>query len=122
MTNPALRVRGQDMAIVMFDGSEAIARGVVALEETSTGESSQAFADAGPIAWLDFDGDGQQIEFLRYRDPATGQRIHRRKIKCERIGTVYPVWKVHMVRDATVLPHAAAFDRRSFSPLDFETN
>ena len=63
------------------------------------------FADAGAIAWLDYDGDGQQVEFVEYTDDA-GQRLHRRKIKAEKVGTVFPVWKVHLVREATVLARA----------------
>ena len=75
------------------------------------------FADAGAIAWLDYDGDGQQVEFVEYTDDA-GQRLHRRKIKAEKVGTVFPVWKVHLVREATVLARAD-FSGADFDPRDF---
>ena len=91
MRNPALRQRGQDVRIVLFDGTATTVKGVIGLAETSTGEAMQAFAEAGPIAWLDYGGDGQQIEFLEYTDKASGYRHHRRTIKAERVGTVWPV-------------------------------
>ena len=116
--NPALRLRGQDIRIVLFDGTAETVRGTIGLLETSTGEAMQAFAEAGPIAWLAMTGDGQQIEFLEYTDKASGDRLHRRKIKAERVGTVFSVVKVHMVREATVLP-PAPFSARDFGP-DFQ--
>ena len=116
--NPALRQRGQDIQLVLYDGTAATVRGTVALMETSTGEATQAFADAGAIAWLDYDGDGQLIEFCEYTDEATGQRLHRRKIKAEKVGTVFPVWKVHLVLEATVLA-PADFSGADFDPRDF---
>ena len=120
MANPALRQRGQDIEIVLFDGSAAFVKGVVRNAETSAGESTQPFGDFGPIAWLDFDGDGQQIEFVSYADVASGDRLHRRKIKAERLGTVFPAMKVHLSGVATVMPRPpAVFDRRSFSGADF---
>ena len=99
---------------MFLDGTATTVRGTVALLETSTGEAAQAFADAGAIAWLDYDGDGQQIEFCEYTDEATGQRLHRRKIKAERIGTVFPIWKIHMTVEATELARA------DFSAVDFD--
>ena len=112
--NPALRQRGQDVRIIFLDGTATTVRGTVALMETSTGEADQAFSDSGPIAFVDYDGDGQQIEFVEYADKATGQRLHRRKIKAEKVGTVFPVWKVHMTVEATVLARA------DFSAVDFD--
>ena len=120
MRNPAIRARGQDVRIVFFDGTATTVKGVIGLAETSAGEAGQPFADAGPIAWLDGGGDGQQIEFLEYVDKASGSRLHRRKIKAETIGTVFPVVKVNMVRDATVLPALRAdFSARDFDPRSF---
>ena len=120
MLNPAIRAAGQDITIVLFDATAETVRGTIGLFETSTGEAAQAFAEAGPIAWIDYAGDGQKIEFLEYTDKASGDRLHRRKIKAERVGTVWPVVKVHMVRDATVMPALPAdFDSRDFSSEDF---
>ena len=123
MDNPALRARGQDVRIVLFDGTAETVRGTIGLAETSAGEAGAPFAEAGPIAWLDYAGDGQQIEFLEYRDKASGDRLHRRKIKAETIGTVFPVVKVHMVREATVLPpQRADFARTDFDSRSFATD
>ena len=122
MHNPALRARGQDVRIVLFDGSAETVRGVIGLVETSASEAGQPYGDLGPIAWLDYAGDGQEIEFLEYLDKASGDRLHRRKIKSETIGTEFPVLKVHMVRDATVLPNLASFSRQDFSETDFATD
>ena len=112
--NPALRQRGQDVRIVLFDGTAATVNGVIGLFETSVGEASAPFADSGPVAWLDYDGDGQKIEFVEYTDEATGQRLHRRKIKAEKVGTVFPIWKIHMTVEATELARA------DFSAVDFD--
>ena len=106
---------------MLFDGTATTVKGVIGLQETSTGEAGQAFAEAGAIAWLDYAGDGQQIEFLEYLDKSTGDRLHRRKIKAERIGTAFPVWKVHMVREATVIVQRAQFDGADFASEDFAT-
>ena len=76
MPNPALRQRGQDVLIVLYSGDSVTVKGVVANAETTAGEASLSFADAGPIAWVDYSGDGQQIEFVEYLDEATGNRVH----------------------------------------------
>ena len=119
MLNPALRARGQDVRIVFFDGTAETVRGVIGLAETSPGEATQPYGDFGPTAWLDHRGDGQEIEFLEYTDKASGDRLHRRKIKAERVGTVWPVVKVHMVRDATVMPALQRDFGPDFSASDF---
>ena len=120
MTNPAIRLRGQDIHIVNYDGSGEIVKGTVALLETSTGEATQAYSDSGPIAWLDLNGDGDQIEFLGYTD-TTGQFLSRRRIKAERIGTLFPVVKVHMSVEARVMAQAAQFSGQDFDGRDFST-
>ena len=122
MTNPALRLRGQDVRIVLFDGSALSVRGVVRNLETSAGEASQPFGDFGPVAWVDFGGDPMQVEFCEYTEPGTGARIHRRVTKRERVGTIYPVVKMSMSSEATVLPHLAQFSRRDWDPRDFATD
>ena len=120
MDNPALRLRGQDIAVVLFDGTEDSSRGVVRNAETTAGEASQAFADAGPIAWIDFDGDESQIEFVRYIDPSTGQRLHRRVTKRERVGTIFATVKLNMTVEATILPvQRADFDAADFDAASF---
>ena len=120
--NPALRVRGQDIRIVHYDGSAATARGVVGLAETSAGEAGQPYGDFGPRAWIDYDGDPDTIEFAEYTDKATGDRQHRRVTKRERVGTIFPTVALHMSVEATVLPHRAQFSRLDFSETDFATD
>ena len=121
MTNPALRQRGQDIAIVLFDGTADLARGVVRNAETSAAEAGQPFGDFGPQAWIDYDNDPDQIEFVRYTDPSTGQRLHRRVIKRERVGTLFSTVKLNMASEATVLAQRAEFSPLDFSPIDFAT-
>ena len=119
--NPALRARGQDVRIVLFSGAATTVKGVIGLAETSASEAGQPYGDFGPTAWLDYGGDGQEIEFLEYTDKASGDRLHRRKVKAEthRHGLCRSVM-VHMVRDATVMPALPAdFDSRDFSSEDF---
>ena len=119
MGNPVLAYAGaesraQDIEIVLIDGTASTVRGTVGLAETSAGEAGAPFADAGPLAWIDYGGDVQQIEFCEYVD-VTGTRVHRRVVKREIIGTVFPVVKLNLSREATVLPTI----QRDFSPLDF---
>ena len=120
--NPALRVRGQDIRIVLYDGTAATVRGVVGLADTSAGEAGQPFGDFGPRAWIDFDGDPKTIQFGDYTDAATGDRLHRVVTKRERVGTIYPTVKLNMSDEVTVMPHVAQFSRRDFSETDFATD
>ena len=120
MPNPALRARGQDVRIVFFDGTAQTVPGIVRNAETTAGEASATFADAGPLAWLDYDGDPRQIEFCEYTETGTGTRLHRRVTKRERVGTVWPSVKCNLSSAGTVMPAPRRdFDPRSFSPLDF---
>ena len=122
MRNPALRQRGQDVLITMFDGTATTVKGVIGLAETSAGEATQPFGDFGALIWIDYDGDPMQVEFCEYIEPGTGARIHRRVTKRERVGDSLPTIKCSMSSEATVLPHLAQFSRRDFSPLDFATD
>ena len=117
--NPALRARGQGIALALFDGRAATAPGVVRNYETSAGDSRLPFGDLGAIAFIDYDGDGL-IEFATYNDPATGDRLHRRVIRHERVGTIFATVKLYMASDFTVLP-PGSFSERDFSSLDFDT-
>ena len=119
--NPALRARGQDIGITLYDGTATTARGTVGLFETSAGEAGQAFAAAGPIAWLDYAGDPQQIEFVEYEDKASGERQTRRTIKRERVGTVFPTVKLHLSTELTVMA-GPDFNGADFSSTDFRTD
>ena len=118
MANPALRQRGQDVLIVNFDGTSATVKGTVRNFETTASEANLPFADAGPICWIDYSGDGQQIEFVEYLDEATGNRVHRRKIKAEIVGTMFAVMKLNLSKDAITLP-GGDFSAAEFSAADF---
>ncbi len=118
--NPALRARGLDVRLVLFDGSALTVRGVVRNAETTAGEASQPFGDFGPISWLDFDGDPTRIEFCEYIEPGTGARLHRRVTKRERVGTIFPTVKCSMSSEATAMPALRGdFSSRDFSGADF---
>lgn len=109
------------MRLVTYAGAAASVRGVVSTADTTTGESGQEFADAGPRAWISYDGDPNDLEFIEYVDPL-GARIHRRVIRGERLGALWNTCKLYLVSEATVLPHLAQFSSRDFSPTDFATD
>ena len=121
MDNPALRIRGQLVRLVTYAGAAASVRGVVSTADTTTGESGQEFADAGPRAWISYEDDPNDLEFIEYVDPL-GARIHRRVIRGERLGALWNTCKLYLVSEATVLPHLAQFSSRDFSPTDFATD
>ena len=119
-SNPALRVRGQLLQITEYSGVVHAVRGVVSDADTTTGEAGQAYADAGVLAWIDYSGDPNDLEFLEYSD-VTGTRLHRRVIRGERLGSLWTTCKLYLVNEATVLPAAAgSFSARDFSGLDFQ--
>ena len=123
--DPVLGYRGpestsQDILVIMYSGAATTVRGVVVNFETSAGEAGATFADAGPVAWIAFDPDPSRIEFCQYTEPATGQGVHRRIIKAERVSSQWNTVKLNMVREATVIVQRSDFDSRDFGP-DFAT-
>ena len=107
------------MQVTTFDGTAHAVRGVIADAETSAGEAGQAFGDKGPLAWIAYDGDPAQIEFAEYVD-ATGARVHRRKIKGERVGALWNTCKLNLSSEGVVLPaRPASFSARDFDSRDF---
>ena len=100
--NPALRRQGQKMQLRLFGGAAVTTRGTVRLAETTAGEASQPYADAGPLAWVDYDGDPDQIEFAEFTAPADTRRRRYRVTKRERVGTVFPVIKLHLVVESVL--------------------
>ena len=126
-TDPVLAYAGPesrsiDVTAILYDGSAVNARGVVTNFETSAGEASAAFADAGPVAWIAFDGDPAQIEFVQYVEPATDQTLHRRVTKRERTSGNFNTVKLQLTLDVTTLPaQRADFDARDWNPRDFAT-
>ena len=96
MANPAMRQRGQKIQLRLFDGTVETTRGTVRLAETTAGEASLAFGDKGPVAWIDRDGDPDEIEFAEFTAPAESRRRRHRVTKRERVGTILPVIKLHL--------------------------
>ena len=120
MDDPAIRQRGQDVELVLFDASATVAKGVIALAETSAGEAGQPFGDFGPLAWIAYDGDPSQIEFVQYRDPATRRRTHRRVVKGERVGAQWNTVKLNLAIEAVDLGTQGDWDANDYDPADFQ--
>ena len=126
--DPALAYAGPesrsiDVTVILYGGAAIISRGVIGNFETSVGEASAPFADAGPLAWIAFDGDPSQIEFVQYTEPATSQILHRRVTRGERTSANYDTTKLHLSLDATTMPaQRPDFDRRDFDPRSFATD
>ena len=125
-TDPVLAYAGPEsrsinVLVILFNGDAATVRGVIANAETSAGEASAAFADAGPLAWIAFNGDESQIEFVEYVEPGTGRRLHRRVTKRERTSAHWNTVKVNMSVEATVLPAQRADFGPDFASEDFAT-
>ena len=124
--DPALTYRGPesraiDVLVILFGGMAADARGVITNAETSASEAGQPFADAGPLAWIAWDGNPDDIEFAQYVEPGTGDRVHRRVIRAERVGTVWNTVKLNMQIAETVIARRGDFDPRDFSSADWNT-
>ena len=118
--NPAIRQRGQQVFISLFDGSAVSVKAIVSMAETTPGEASQTWADAGALCWIAYDGDPTKIEFVVYVD-AVGQRQSRRTIKSERVGALFNTAKLNLSADAVLLPvQRASFAEADFGP-DFNT-
>ena len=124
--DPVLTYRGpestsQNILVILFSGAAVTARGVVTNFETSAGEAGAPFADAGPVAWVAFTPDPSGIEFAQYTEPATGQGVHRRVTKAERVSSQWNTVKLNMAREATVIAQRGSFSPLDFSSLDFAT-
>ena len=120
--DPALAYSGPesrsiDVLAILFNGDAVSVRGVIANAETSVGEAAQAFGDFGPLAWLGYDGDPAEIEFVQYVEVATGRTLHRRVTKRERTSHNYNTVKIHLSHSATTMPaQRPDFDSRDFGP------
>ena len=117
--DPALSYAGPesrsiDVTVILYGGAALVSRGVIGNFDTSAGEAGAPFADAGPIAWIAYDGDPAQIEFVQYTEPGTDRFLHRRVTKRERTSAVWNTVKLHLAADAAVIAR-----RAQFSPLDF---
>ena len=113
--------RSQDIEVILYGGAAVTVRGTVANADTSPGEAGAQWADAGPLAWIAYDGDPTQIEFIQYTDPGDGRTMQRRVIKGERIGSRWNTVKINLAREAAVFSQQADFAEAEFDPLDFAT-
>ena len=126
-TDPVLAYAGPesrsiDVTAILFDGTASTVRGVIGNFDTSAGEASAPFADAGPVAWIAYDGDPAQIEFVQYVEPGTDRLLHRRVTKRERTSALWNTVKLNLVSEPTVIARRADFDRRDFNPDQFATD
>ena len=124
-TDPVLAYAGPestsfDVRVILYNGDAATERGVLGNFDTSAGEASAPFADAGPILWIAFDGDVGQIEFCEYGEPGTGRILHRRVTKRERTSGNFNTVKLHLSQESTTLPaQRPDFSSRDFDPRQF---
>ena len=111
-----------DVLVILFGGDAAVAPGVLRNFETSAGEASAPFADAGPVLWIAFNGDVGRIEFVQYVEPATGRLLQRRVTKeGERTSGNYNTVKLHLSTEEIVIIQRAQFSGADFASEDFAT-
>ena len=125
-TDPALYYAGPEstsfeVLVILFGGDAATERGVLRNFDTSAGEASAAFADAGPVLWIAYNGDVGRIEFVQYVEPATDQLLHRRVTKRERTSGHFNTVKLHLAAEEVVIAQRAQFSGADFSSEDFST-
>ena len=123
-TDPVLAYAGPesrsiDVTAILFGGGAVVVRGVIKNAETSAGEADQAFGDFGPVGWIAYDGDPEEIEFCQYIEPATGRLLHRTVIKRERTSSTFDTVKIHMNIESTVIVQRADFSEADFNS-DFQ--
>ena len=110
-----------DVLVILFSGDAATVPGVLRNFDTSAGEAGAAFADAGPVLWIAYNGDVGQIEFCQYLEPGTGRTLHRRATKRERTSALWNTVKLNMSTEAAVIAQRGMFSAKDFDPRDFST-
>ena len=110
-----------DVLVILYGGNAATVRGVIGNFDTSAGEAGAAFATAGPVLWIAYDGDPAQIDLCQYREPGTGRLLHRRVTKRERTSGNYNTVKLHLAAEEVVIAQLADFDPADFASEDFAT-
>ena len=125
-TDPALVYAGPesrsiDVLAILYNGTAATVRGVLRHFDTSAGEAGQPFADAGPVLWIAFAGDAEQIEFVEFTERATGRLLHHRVTKRERVSANYDTVKLNLSALSVVIAQRGDFNPLQFSPRDFAT-
>ena len=125
MTNPVIDSAGAfsrsvPVTLTLYSGTTVSTRGVVKAASASPGEVESAWADSGPVAWVNYSGDPDQIEFLDYDDPVTDDAVRRRAVFRERVAGSLGWQTVRVVMqgvvEAGVQPPVT---KQDFSPLDF---
>ena len=129
MTNPVLAETGDfatsiPVTLTLYSGTTVSTRGVVKAASSSPDEVEAAWADSGPVAWVNYSGDPQEIEFLDYDDPVTDEAVRRRAIFRERISGSLGWQTVRVVLqevEGGVQPPVTSvdFDPADFDPADF---
>ena len=125
-TDPVLTYTGPesaafDVLAILYNGTAATVRGVLRNFETSASEAGQPFADAGPVLWIAFAGDIDQIEFVEFTERATGRLLHHRVTKRERVSANYDTLKLHLAALPVVIAQRGMFSAKDFDPRDFST-
>ena len=87
----------------------------------SPGEVEAAWADSGPVAWVNYSGDPQEIEFLDYADPVTDEAVRRRAIFRERVSGSLGWQTVRVVLQEVVEGGVQPPVSVDFDPIDFDT-
>ena len=113
--------RAFDVLTILYDGTAATVRGVLRNYDTTAGEAGAPFADAGPVLWIAFGGDIEQIEFVQYKEPATDRILHRLVTKRERISSNFDTVKLNLSSLPVVIAQRGDFNPLQFSPRDFAT-
>ena len=125
MTNPVIDSAGDfslsvPVTVTLYNGSTVATRGVVKAASASPGEVVAAWADSGPVAWVNYSGDPEQIEFLDYTDPVTDEAARRRAVFRERVSGSLGWQTVRVVLHEDVESGVTPLiENRDFSPLDF---
>ena len=102
--------RSIDVLVILYSGDATTVRGVLRNFDTSAGEASAPFADAGPVLWIGYNNDPGQIDFVQYVEPATERHLHRRVTKRERTSGNYNTVKLHLAAEEVVIAQRAQFD------------
>ena len=121
-TDPALAYSGPEsrsiaVTAILYSGAAVQTRGTVGNFNTSAGEAGAAFAEAGPILWIAFDGDPDEIESCQYVEPGTDRAILRRVTKRERVSAIWNTVKVYLsifIIAALTQDFSLDFDPRDF--------
>ena len=125
-TDPVISCAGPEstsfeVLVMLYIGEAVRVRGVLRNFDTSAGEASAPFADAGSVLWISYNNEPGQIEFVEYVEPATERRLHRRVTKRERTSGNFNTVKLHLSAEEVVIAQRGMFSGADFSSEDFAT-